>query len=102
MVHWALNRVAMRHFVHCKKMLDSNPVSQLYALPDLSEVIFHLHCYKGAITFCRMVILLICSISGIADCHERSYFVSKYHFFNILLEVPNLSSSCKKLMPVSN
>lgn len=102
MVHWALNAVAMRHFVHCRKMLDSNPVSQLYTLPDLSDVIFYLLCYKGAITFCRMVILSICSISGLADCLERSYFVSKYHIFNILLEVPNLSSSCKKLMPASN
>lgn len=102
MVHWALNAVAMRHFVHCRKMLDSNLVSQLYTLPDLSDVIFYLLCYKGAITFCRMVILSICSISGLANCLERSYFVSKYHIFNILLEVPNLSSSCKKLMPVSN
>lgn len=99
MVHWALNWEVMRNFLHCRKILDTNLVSHLYILPDLPEVILDLHCYKGPISFCRMVFLLICSIFGIAGCLERSYFISQYPIFNILIEVPNLSSSCQKLIP---
>lgn len=103
MLHWALNWVAMRQLLRCRKMLNTNPVSQLCILTDFQEVISYLHCCKGTISFCRMVILLICSTSGIAGCPERNSFVSQYHIiFNIPLEVPNLSSSCKKLTPVSN
>lgn len=98
MLRWALNWVTKRQFLHCRKMLNTNPVSQLCILTDLHEVISDWDYYKGTNSFCRMVILFICYTSGTAACPERNSFISQYHIiFNIPLQVPNQPSSCKKL-----
>lgn len=84
-------------------MPKTNPVSQFCILTDLHGLISGLHCYKGTISFYKMIILLICFTSEIAGCPETNSFVSQYHIiFNTSLDIPNLSSHFKKLTSVSN